>query len=364
MSSFAKFQNDYHVTPARELYLDHIPPGNYSVNYDERTGAIYFTAGEQFTRPSRVYGKLQVWTERILNTFYDRPNTTGVLLYGIKGSGKSQLGRLVAIEAATRGVPTLTLNTMMSGEVLAKVLESFNQPVIVFIDEFEKLYSDRRNQEGLLTVLDGTLTGKVLFMLTCNDRLQVNSNMSNRPGRLLYSIEFGGVDQAFVREYAEANLTNQAHLERMVKLSTAFVTLTFDMLKAWVEEVNRYDEDPLVALELLNVSPVEHYDYYNPSPHNYSVSVTTKDGVTHNPPAAPSSVSLDPLSFEGLQVWLDHDRVIDDEGDLEFSKHDMEGANVAQGVYHYARNGASMTLTRKPISDRSSTSVFKLLNVV
>lgn len=91
-----------------------------------------------------------------------------------------------------------------------------------------------------------------LFILTCNDKWRVNEHMRNRPGRIYYSITFDGLETAFIREYCEDNLKDKSHIDQIVTLSGFYSKFNFDMLKAIVEEMNRYGETPQDALELLN----------------------------------------------------------------------------------------------------------------
>jgi hypothetical protein len=124
----------------------------------------------------------------------------------------------------------------------------------VLFDEFEKVY-DRDNQEKILTLLDGVYPSKKLFVLTCNDKYRVDHHMRNRPGRIFYMIEFKGLVGEFITEYCEDNLTNKEHIPQICRLSTLFSEFNFDMLKALVEEMNRYGETPQEAMQLLNAKP-------------------------------------------------------------------------------------------------------------
>jgi hypothetical protein len=79
--------------------------------------------------------------------------------------------------------------------------------------------------------------------------------MRNRPGRIFYMIDFSGLDTAFVREYCEDNLNNKEHINSVCNISTIFNQFNFDMLKAMVEDMNRYGETPQEVIKLLNAKP-------------------------------------------------------------------------------------------------------------
>jgi hypothetical protein len=79
--------------------------------------------------------------------------------------------------------------------------------------------------------------------------------MMNRPGRIFYSIDFKGLEVAFIREYCEDRLNNKEYIDKICEISGLFGEFNFDLLKALVEEMNRYNETPQEALEMLNAKP-------------------------------------------------------------------------------------------------------------
>lgn len=81
----------------------------------------------------------------------------------------------------------------------------------------------------------------------------------NRPGRLFYVIKFTGLNLEFVKGYAEENLKNAAHVEKVCVVAAIFSAFNLDMLKGLIEEMNRYDESPGQSLKWLNVNP--EFDY-------------------------------------------------------------------------------------------------------
>jgi len=79
--------------------------------------------------------------------------------------------------------------------------------------------------------------------------------MRNRPGRIFYMLEFKGLSEDFIREYCQDNLSNLTHVDRICSIASLFSQFNFDMLKALVEEMNRYDEAPEDAMRMLNAKP-------------------------------------------------------------------------------------------------------------
>lgn len=94
---------------------------------------------------------------------------------------------------------------------------------------------------------------KKLFVLTCNNKYRIDEHMRNRPGRIYYMIDFDGITEEFIIEYCNDNLNNKSFIPDVCKVASVFPKFNFDMLKALVEEMNRYNETPSEALRYLNV---------------------------------------------------------------------------------------------------------------
>lgn len=230
--------------------LNILPIGTYLVK--QSMSGYYLDKIDDFSIDHKIYGESTRYAERILTTFNNRPKQTGVLLAGEKGSGKTLLTKQIAIEGAKHGVLTLVVNQPHSGDGFNQFLSRIEQPCIVIFDEFEKVYPEVVQNE-ILTLLDGVFTSKKLFLLTVNDIGKVNEYMKNRPGRLFYNIKFAGLSPLFVKEYCEDNLRNKDNINGVVQLAHIAWKFSFDMLKAIVEEMNRYNENVRDALQILNV---------------------------------------------------------------------------------------------------------------
>ena len=156
--------------PSDEANLDlhkALPAGNYIIKEDQ-FGNMFFETVDSFEFKGKRYGDNIKNCDRIMSTFLKRDASTGVMLTGEKGSGKSLLAKTISIEAAAQGIPTLIINAPWHGDKFNKFIQDIEQPCIVLFDEFEKVY-DSDEQESMLTLLDGVFPSKKLFILTCND---------------------------------------------------------------------------------------------------------------------------------------------------------------------------------------------------
>lgn len=238
--------------------LPKLPGGIYSVKFHPM-GGFWLESMDDFVLPAKLYGSHAADAERILSTFAARPKTTGVLLSGEKGSGKTMLAKLVSKTAKERGIPTLVVNQPYAGDAFNDFLASIVQPSILLFDEFEKVYSAEQ-QQSILTLMDGVFENQKMFVLTCNAISKIDAHMQNRPGRLFYHLDYEGLDQNFIAEYCNDRLENKEHTPAVCALATMFWRFNFDMLQAIVEEMNRYNETPAEALRLLNCKPEKTFN--------------------------------------------------------------------------------------------------------
>jgi hypothetical protein len=241
----------FYPSTAVDTY-DLLPAGIYTIKQNPLSKEYYFEVAAEFQKPKKIYGSTMKYVERFLKTYQSRPQSTGILLMGEKGSGKTLTSKMLAMEAMKVGIPTIVVNEPHCGDAFNSFVQSINQECIFLFDEFEKTYNYEA-QKYLLTLLDGVFPSKKLFVLTANEN-HIDYNMQNRPGRIFYKIDFGKLEADFVSEYCMDNLKNLSHLDEMMKLYALFDKFNFDMLAALVEEVNRFDESPVEASKWLNIT--------------------------------------------------------------------------------------------------------------
>jgi hypothetical protein len=211
----------------------------------------YLEKVQDFGDAGRIYGNAREIADIIYNGFSSRSCSTGALLHGYKGTGKTSLVRLIAEKASADSKSVIVINEPFCGSNFNSIFDKLPDSVIVF-DEFEKVYN-QQDQESLLTIFDGTTSTKCLFLLTANNYNAINTHLINRPGRLLYSIEFSGLTDSVVDEYLEVNLHNAEHAVGIRKVFSVFSGTTFDMMKGLVDEVNRTNRPATELLPYLNI---------------------------------------------------------------------------------------------------------------
>ncbi len=350
MSYFLKSGNKFRVSSKEALDLhETLPVGNYTIKHDDLSGQFFLESIDSFEIKGKKYGDLEKNTTRILNTFLDRTASTGVMLTGEKGSGKSLLAKNLAIEAAKQyGVPCIVINAPWHGDKFNSFIQSIEQPTVILFDEFEKIY-DSDDQESMLTLLDGVFPSKKLFIITCNDKWRVDQHMRNRPGRIFYMLDYKGLDINFIIEYCEDNLRNKDYIEKICNISSLFGQFNFDMLKALVEEMNRYDEAPEEALRMLNAKP--EFDGGD----RYSVKLQLNGQDLKDEDLDSKEWNGNPLQSEVRVDYKDYDDTENDDGELSsdwdwarlrFNHSDIKKIDPRLGKFVFVKDGAVLTLNK------------------
>jgi hypothetical protein len=232
-------------------------------------------------------------------------------------------------------------------------MQMIEQPTVILFDEFEKVY-DKDDQEKMLTLLDGVYPSKKLFVLTCNDKWRVDSHMRNRPGRIFYSLDFKGLEQDFIIEYCEDNLNDAGQIGSVCRVAAMFDQFNFDMLKALIEEMNRYKETASEAMRMLNAKPEFGGDS------KYKVSLQVK-GLDIDPELVEQDVwagnpltnriSIDYKVYEdaplGKAVESDVSEAEWNWEDARFGQEDLKQIDASAGKFVFINhNGDRVTLNR------------------
>lgn len=347
MTYFTRLGNIYKITDENAIEVTKaLPTGNYIVKQDPMSGQFYLEKVESFSFSGKRYGDLDRNVDRIMNTFSKRSASTGVMLTGEKGSGKSLLAKVLSITAAEQGIPTLIVNSPWCGDVFNKFIQDIDHECLVMFDEFEKTY-DAGEQQSLLTLLDGMFPTKKLFVLTCNDKYRVDQHMRNRPGRIFYMLDFSGLTPEFIREYCQDRLEDKSHIESICRISALLPKFTFDQLQALVEEMNRYGEGPEDALAMLNVKPE-----FNEA-ESFEVQIKRPDGSSVDVSDIHEDVWRgNPLEMRNRRFSYSDEQQKDEEGDSKYVSFHLGTSHITSvdpmdGIFSLTSDcGHIVTLTR------------------
>jgi len=230
----------YPVSDNQPPVLDTIPANVYNLRFEPLQQKFFLEFAPTPVLPPKIYGNVVDRTEKILHTFSERPSSTGILLYGLKGTGKTLLSKNICITALERGVPVISVSEAFSGPLFDTFIHSIEQPVVILVDEFEKIYSTE-SQKLLLSLLDGAFSSQKLFLFTSNERYSISNFMLNRPGRIFYAFEYDRIEDSAIVGYLDDNVAKEDVRKILLPiLQDMGGELSFDILKAVSEEVNRY----------------------------------------------------------------------------------------------------------------------------
>ena len=251
------------------LISETIEPQIYVVKYSDMSGYYLQIKGKQFDLPSKLYGTVEHRATRVISTYTTRESSTGVLAVGDKGAGKSLLSKLICNKAVTElGLPVLVIEHPYSGSDFNRFIEDIGDCVL-FFDEFGKTYAsfhDKNdnhvdNQEDLLSLMDGHVKGKYLFLVTENNERDINEYMKDRPGRLYYRFRYKKLEEAAILDYCQDKGVSEDNTTEIIAHVGLVKQFSFDMLAAIVTEHLTYDSPISEVVEVLNIS-LPYNSYY------------------------------------------------------------------------------------------------------
>ena len=235
--------------------VDKLKKGVYDVKLNRNSGQFFLRERQSFTFPSKVYGNDHEIVERVLKKYGSVDRNLGVLLTGIKGSGKTVTAKKICDMS---GLPTLIISEPYSGEAFIEFMTS-NEigNCAVLIDEFEKIYNNGRGEEGdagneFLRILDGPYSTHNLFVFTTNSEA-INSCLYNRPSRIFYRKLYKSVESDVIDEMLDDLLERQDFRDDFIKTIRMMPFVSFDILSSLINECNLFNEPASKCIKYMNI---------------------------------------------------------------------------------------------------------------
>jgi len=171
--------------------LEALRPAVYEIVLTD-TGVKLFTLQDKFLVSERKFGDHNEF-RKVLTEDYDRVGpSVGVILIGIKGSGKTMLAEDVCNHYLKLGLPVFRVNTILPLSVL-ELVSAAAGPAVWYFDEFGKVYredKDNSNRDDLLGFFGSASRLGSLYLVTANHDNELSNFMVHRPGRFRYSFSF------------------------------------------------------------------------------------------------------------------------------------------------------------------------------
>lgn len=234
---------------------DYLPNNVFTVKFDPKTGKPYlFLLQEKYEFSYKIYGKDDWFVNRVISSWENNESNLGVLLNGIKGTGKTVTAELIANRS---NCPIIVITEF--DESLTELISEIDQDVVILLDEYEKVFKE---SHMILSLMDGTLNTryKKLFLLTTNEK-KIDSNMLERPSRIKYLKEYTSLNKDIINEIIDDMLLDVSKKESILQLLSTLGIITIDLVKSIVKEVNQYGDSVENYREFLNLGEIQKEDF-------------------------------------------------------------------------------------------------------
>lgn len=240
-----EFGDKLQFYPGSVKLSNSLEPGKvYHFEVDHNFGTMELRPTGKLKIPEKLYDFEQKFREQVLAILRNPTSNmnVGVLLEGYKGQGKSVIAKQLAIES---GLPVIVINGMIPKIAdFTKFLSEIHQDYVLFIDEFEKFFSETdhpenkfHTQDSFLTFLDGAfgLDHKRLVIFTSNK--EIGDKFINRPSRIRYYKKFNFMKKQVFDAIVADKLENQEH-KKDLENNLDIPSCTIDILTTIIDEMN------------------------------------------------------------------------------------------------------------------------------
>ena len=251
MSEFIKSEGKI-VPKPNGLDYDLVPKKVYNLMFNEWGGISYFEEDGSLNLPSRVYSTKDddLFVKRVINYYNNTDKlSTGVMLSGIKGTGKTVLAKVIARES---GLPVIVVNESYPTRRINDFFKKFTTPVCVIFDEVDKNW----NTEALLGWLDGVQTNaKKLVLFTCNDDQVVSTYLKDRCSRVRYLRNFAADENTkFLKSIIKDKGIDDKNDELYTFITSSFNLLSMDNILSFLDEKILFpDYDNYTIIKDMNI---------------------------------------------------------------------------------------------------------------
>lgn len=250
-SQFIKYNEQIIPKPVGTDY-DLIAGKVYTLGRDKYAEDLYLKEDKDFEFPKKYYlgDKDNRFINKVINCFNVTSKlTTGVLLSGLKGSGKTLMAKKIAMAS---NLPIIVVDKEVSASDVEPFFAKISIDVCVIFDEIDKYWNTRY----LLGFLDGVKPScKKLVLCTCNDEDEIDDYLNDRCSRIRYKKLFTCLTKDVINGIMNDILEN----EEKAKSATEFIcgaikVVSYDNVVMFAEEIKSNPNDSYESiLEDMNI---------------------------------------------------------------------------------------------------------------
>ena len=276
MKEFVKVGNI--VTPQSQGLEYELEAGRcYYLKYDKYEDKSFLLRDGELTLPKKIYGGTGL-EERILKSFNSSNKSVGVLLEGLKGSGKTLFSKVLAKKSR---LPIIIVDEEYPVQRAVEFFAKIKQPICLLFDELEKNTYFWRTDK-LLKLLDGVQPGpKKLTIMTCNNIDNLDDNLKDRCSRIRYYIHYDGLSLSSIQEIVNDVIENESNKNGLAdKIFNSVKTKSYDNIISICKEINIFPD--MLFEDIMSIMNIDG-DYnsiqsnLNNSDNNIDVNKIIKD---------------------------------------------------------------------------------------
>lgn len=226
--------------------------GIYTIG--ENNELIYYS--NKFKLPEKIYGNTVKLSNRVWNTYALHNESTGIILTGAKGSGKTMFANLLCNIAVEKGINVIFISgsniAKSKNNTLFEFIDNLRN-VVVYMDEFGKMLTNAE-QDALLTMFSDPRKTRKLFIVTENKVEQINEYIKDRTERFRYHLDYTKLPKDIYIDYLKHSVVSESFRIDLDNLYNKSVVFSFDNLQGLISEHLRYPDDTLEELiEIMNL---------------------------------------------------------------------------------------------------------------
>jgi SpoVK/Ycf46/Vps4 family AAA+-type ATPase len=250
---------------------DLIPGKVYDLSYDRFVGEDIFKENGDLNFPGKLYTskKDDLFKKRVLTYFNNSfTNTTGVMLAGVKGTGKTVCAKVLA---QASNLPIIVVDPVYPEQRLIKFFKQIKSSVCILFDEVDKSF----DTDKMLDFLDGIQkTSKKLVIMTCNNLSKVSEYLQDRCSRIRYLRKYTPEDNLEFLDPIITDLGIKNTKEVSEYCRNNIKLLSMDNIVSFLNEVKMLEDEDISLDEIISVMNIE-----TTKPKSIATDKTTSDTI-------------------------------------------------------------------------------------